>query len=149
MFALIVDLFQKRRQLGETKIFPVALFPTEEAEHFGILNDEDRILIGDRRVEERVGEPAHGGELFFIRQPHGLFAVNDEERIARNRVERFDATADEHRNFSELRKIDIVGRGLWRKPARCHPEQGEDKDKRREETFHASAVLLRRENPTR
>ena len=57
LLALIVDLFQERREFGETEIFPVALFPAEQAEHFGILNNENRILIGHRRVEKRIRQP--------------------------------------------------------------------------------------------
>ena len=52
LLALLVDLFQERRKLGETEIFPVALFPAEQAEHLGVLNNEHRILIGDRRIEK-------------------------------------------------------------------------------------------------
>ena len=33
LLALFVDLFQERRELGETEIFSVALFPAEQAEH--------------------------------------------------------------------------------------------------------------------
>ena len=65
--ALFVDLFQEGRQLGVAKIFPVLLFPPEKAEHIGVLNDEDRILIGEWCVEERVGQPGHGAKLFAVR----------------------------------------------------------------------------------
>ena len=61
-------------------------------------------------LKERVGEPVQRGDLFFIRQAQRLFAVNDKERIARDRIERFNAAADQDRNFSELRKINIVTR---------------------------------------
>ena len=50
--------------------------------------------------------------VFAIRQAEALFAVNDEERIARDRVERFDATADQHRNLSKSRQIEIVERAF-------------------------------------
>ena len=149
MPALLVDLFQEGCEFGKTKIFSVALFPTEQAEHFRILDDEDRILIGDWCVKERVREPVQRGDLFFIHQAQRLFAVNDKERIARNRIERFNAPADQDRNLSELRKINIFTRALWRAKTRCNPQQSETENNCRNETFHAIAFRRCRENPTR
>ena len=64
---MFVDLFQEGQQLGVTKILAIRLFPPTEAEHIRVLNDEDRILIGERCVEERVGQPAECAKLFAVR----------------------------------------------------------------------------------
>ena len=86
--ALFVDLLQEGRKLSEAKIFSVALFPAEQAEHFGVLHDENWVLISNGRIEQNVGEPLHRasracGTAF---EAQFLFAMNDQERIAPNRV---------------------------------------------------------------
>ena len=50
---LFIDLFQERRKLSETKIFPVALLPAKQAEDVRVLHDKHRILIGDGSIEQR------------------------------------------------------------------------------------------------
>ena len=149
LLPLLIDLFQKGRELGETEIFPIALLPAKEAEHFGVLDNKDRILVGHRSVKEDIGKPLHSANLFPVGEPHSLFAANNEQRIARNRIERLDPAADEHRDSPEAGQIEIAACGPGRQPAGGEPEQSKEKDKSRNETFHASAVLLRLENPTR
>jgi hypothetical protein len=61
LLTLFVDLFQERRQ------------------HFGILDDENRILIGDRRLEKNIGEPLHRADLSAVLEPKSFFAVNNEQ----------------------------------------------------------------------
>ena len=113
---LFIDLLQERRKLGEAKIFPVALLPAEQAEYVRVLHDENRILIGDGSIEQDVGEPLHRTQSLAAFEAQFLFAVNDQERIARNSVQRFDPAADEHRDFAEPAEIEIVLRRLWRHP---------------------------------
>ena len=74
---LFIDLLQERRKLGETKIFPVALLPAEQAEYVRVLHDENRILIGNGSIEQDVGEPLHRTEPFAAFEAQFLFAVNE------------------------------------------------------------------------
>ena len=113
---LFIDLLQERRKLGETKIFPVALLPAEQAEHVRVLHDEHRILIGDGSIEQDIGEPLHRAESLATFEPQFLFSVNDQERITRDRVERLDPASDEHRDLAEPAEIEIVLRRFWRQP---------------------------------
>ena len=89
------------------------------------MHDEHRILIGDGSVKENIGEPLHRSQTPAAFEPQFLFAVDNQQRIARNGVERFDAAADEYRNLSELGKIDIVLRGFGRQPVRRDPTHSE------------------------
>ena len=149
LLALLVDLLQERRQLAEAEIFPVALFPAKQSQNFCILNDESGILICDGRVKKRVVKPFDGRERLSIGQSQRFFAMNDEQRIARHGVEGFDPSADQDRNPAELRKIDPPRNGRRCAPARGYPKQRQGEDQGRSESFHARAVLRRRENPTR
>ena len=66
LLALLVDLFQERRQLRETEIFPIALLPAKQTEHLRVLNDEGRIFIRDRRVEQGIAQPFDRANLSTI-----------------------------------------------------------------------------------
>ena len=57
-----------------------------------------------------------------------LFAVNDQERIARDRIERFDAASDEQRDFPELGEIEIVHRRFRRHPTGEEQRSGNSQD---------------------
>ena len=74
---LFVDLLQERRELGEAKIFSVALLPAEQAEDVCVLHDENRILIGDGSIEQRVGQPLHRAQSLAAFEAQFLFSVND------------------------------------------------------------------------
>ena len=80
------------------------------------MHDEHRILIGHGSIEEDIGEPLHRAEVPATFESQFLFAVNDQERIARDRIERFDAASDEQRDFPELGEIEIVHRRFRRHP---------------------------------
>src|SRR6202162_4898416 len=115
LVALFFDLLQEGRELGENEIFYLAVFPTEQTKNFIVLDEEDRILICHRRVEKNVGQPLDGSQRVTVLESEFLLAVNDEKRIAPDRVERFYATADKHRDFPKLRQIDVVFcRFRWR-----------------------------------
>jgi len=58
----------------------------------------------------------HRAQSLAAFEPQFLFSVNDQERIARDRVQRFDPAPDEDRDFAELAEIEIVLRRLWRQP---------------------------------
>src|SRR2546421_3110098 len=103
LIALFLDLFQERRELSEAEIFSLTLFPTEQTEHLVVLNEKNRMLIGAWRIEENIDQPFDRAQCASVFQPQFLFAVNNQERVARNRVERFDSAAYQHRKFSELR----------------------------------------------
>ena len=113
---LFIDLLQERRKLGEAKIFPVALLPAEQAEDVCVLHDEHRILIGNGSIEQDIGEPLHRTQSLAAFEAQFLFSVNDQERIARDGVQRLDPAPDEHRDFAEPAEIEIVLRRLWRQP---------------------------------
>src|SRR5207248_8247624 len=49
--SLFVDLFQERREIREAKIFPLALLPSEQAEHISVLHNKHGILIGNGSIE--------------------------------------------------------------------------------------------------
>ena len=117
---LFIDLFQEWRELGEAKIFPVSLFPAEQAEHIGVLHHEYRILIGNGGIKQDIGEPLHCASPLAAFETELLFAMNDQERIARDGVQRFDPASDEHRDFPKAAEIEIVRRRF-----RWHPV-GED-----------------------
>ena len=113
---LFIDLFQEWRELGEAKIFPVSLFPAEQAEHIGVLHHEYRILIGNGGIKQDIGEPLHCAEPPTAFETELLFAVNDQERIARDGIQRFDPASDEHRDFPKAAEIEIVRRRFRRHP---------------------------------
>jgi len=77
-----------------------------------------------------------------------LFGVNDQERIAGNGIERLNSAADQHRNFSEVSKVDAIGGLLRRNETGADPERRQYENDGGEKTFHAKA-LLRRAKPTR
>ena len=98
---LFIDLLQERRKLGETKIFPVALSPAEQTEDLCVLHDEDRVLIRNGSIEQDIGKPSHRTQSLATFEAQFLFSVNDQERIPRDRVQRFDPASDEHRDFAK------------------------------------------------
>ena len=146
---LFIDLLQERRKLGETKIFPVALLPAEQAEDLCVLHDEDRVLIGNRSIEQRVGQPLHRAHPFAAFEAQFLFSVYDQKRIARDGVQWFDPAAHEHRDLAEPVEIKIVLRRLWRQPIGRDADCSYSQNDPWQEALHAIALRRCRENPTR
>src|SRR4029077_20514686 len=102
--------------LGETKIFPVALLPAEQAEDVCVLHDKHRILIGNGSVEQRVSEPLHRTEALAALEAEFLFSVNDQKGIARDGIQRLHPASDKHWDFAEPTELEILLRRLWRQP---------------------------------
>ncbi len=147
--ALFIDLFQEGRELDKAEVFPVALFPAKQAENFGVLHEKHRILISGRCAKKNISEPLHRAETLAAFEAQFLFAMNNQQRIARDGIERLHASTDQNWNFTEPREIDIVLGDLVRPPVRGDPTRSKKPNERGQETFHASAVLRFRENPTR
>jgi hypothetical protein len=80
------------------------------------LHDEHRVLIRDGSIEQDVGEPVYRTQSLAAFEAEFLFAVDDQERIPRDRVEWFDPASNEDRDFAEPAEIEIVLRRLWGQP---------------------------------
>ena len=63
-----------------------------------------------------IGEPLHRTQSLAAFQVQFLFSVNDQERVARDCIQRFDPAPDEHRDFAEPAEIEVVFRRFWRQP---------------------------------
>src|SRR4030095_12344265 len=79
LIALFLDLFQERREFGEAEIFSLTLLPAEQAEHFVILDNKDRILISRRRIEKNIGLPLNRAQSTAAFKSKLLFTMYDEQ----------------------------------------------------------------------
>ncbi len=97
----LVDLLQVRDEFLEGEILFLVRFPAERGQGVGVADDKNLSLIGLRRLHHHLGQPIHRGHRALV-GPEGLLPVNDEERIARDGVERLDPAVQQDRQPAEL-----------------------------------------------
>jgi len=124
----------------------------EQRDEFGVIDPEDRPIIGRLGFHHHVGQPFDGRDDFGLFVPAfprfqvgRLLLAQLQERVARERVHRLDPAVEHDRNPAELRigKIRVL-----RRPQRADKPRGHDTGQNERQPFFHTR-FLRDTNPTR
>ncbi len=133
---LLFDHLDVWEEFAERKILLRPRGPAERGQRLRIADHEELSHFGVAGLEEDFGQPSHRGERFVL-EPQRLFAVDDEEGIARHGIERLDPTVEENGETAEFFDRETVAH-IVPKKRRDDVERGREQDEPEDEggLFH-------------
>ncbi len=93
------------------------------------------IGVGHFRAHCQIHEPFDRTECDAFGSDDLLTCSEHEQCVTRDRVERFDAATDLHRQFGEAGDVEVRGVGGWLE-SRCDDERSDDQDQSESEFLH-------------